>query len=104
MNTETLLRDEKGTLFVGSTRVLLQNIITARGRGETPEQIREEFPSLSLAQVYGAILYYLEHQETLDTRFAENQRQFDDADTANRAARADFFDAMRNRFDATRAP
>ncbi len=103
MNTETLIRDEEGALFVGSTRVLLQNIVTARGRGETPEQIRENFPSLSLAQVYGAILYYLEHQETLDACFAEYQRQLDDADAANREAHTDFFDAMRHRFGAARA-
>lgn len=32
MNTETLIRDEQGHLFVGSTRVSLENIIIARAR------------------------------------------------------------------------
>lgn len=103
MNTETLIRDEQGNLFVGSTRVSLENIIVARARGETPEQIRDNFPSLALAQVYGAILYYLEHQDALDAWFAENQRRLDEADAANRAEHADFFGAMRRRFDTARA-
>lgn len=100
MNTETLMRDVGGTLFVGVSRVSLQNIVTARQRGETPEQIRDDFPSLTLAQVYGAILYYLEHQEELDALFTEYQRQLDEADAANRVPQAEFLDTMRSRFDA----
>ena len=103
MNTETLIRDERGNLFVGSSRVSLENIISARARGETPEQIRDNFPSLTLAQVYGAILYYLEHQDALDAWFTKNQRRLDEADAANRAEHADFFDAMRRRFEDARA-
>ena len=103
MNTETLIRDERGNLFVGSSRVSLENIISARARGETPEQIRDNFPSLTLAQVYGAILYYLEHQDALDAWFTKNQRRLDEADAANRAEHADFFEAMRSRFDTVRA-
>lgn len=103
MNTEMLIRDVKGDLFVGSSRVSLQNIITARSRGETPEQIQENFPSLTLAQVYGAILYYLEHQESLDAWFAETQQRLDDADRVNRQGHTDFYNGMRARFDRARA-
>lgn len=78
-------------------------ISSSHGRGETPEQICIDFPSLTLAQVYGAILYYLEHQDALDAWFAENQRGLDEADAANRAEHADFFEAMRSRFDTARA-
>ncbi len=102
MNTEMLIRDMKGALLVGSSRVSLQNIITARKRGETPEQIQQNFPSFTLAQVYGAILYYLEHQESVDAWLAENQRHLDEADAANQGAHAAFYYAMRSRFDAAR--
>jgi uncharacterized protein (DUF433 family) len=101
MNTETLMREVKGNLFVGSSRVSLQTVITARKRGETPEQIRDNFPSLTLAEVYGAILYYLEHQAALDTAFAEQERALDEADATNRGEHARFFDTMHSRFEAS---
>lgn len=35
-------------------------------RGQGPQAIQERFPSLTLAQVHAAILYYLYHREELD--------------------------------------
>ena len=40
-------------------------------REQSPEQIHEIFPSLSLEQVYAAILYYLRHQERMTAYMAE---------------------------------
>ncbi len=102
MNTETLIRVADGDLFVGQSRVLLENIVTANRRGETAEQIQENFPSLSLQQVYGALVYYLDHQTELDARFAEDQQALDDAHAANRAAHAEFFEDMRARSNRAR--
>jgi hypothetical protein len=79
--------------------VLLRNVVTARARGETPEQIQDNFPSLTLAQVHGAIVYYLEHQDELDARFTEEDHALDEMHAENRAANADFFDNMRARFE-----
>lgn len=103
MNTDRLIRDIDGDLFVGSSRVLLQNLVVARKRGETPEQMRDNFPGLSLAQIYGAIVYYLEHQDVLDAKFLADELALDEAHAANYSAHAEFFDAMRARFEAARA-
>jgi hypothetical protein len=81
---------------------LLSDLVAARARGETPERMREQFPSLPLAQVYGALVYYLEHQPELDARFMEERRTLDALRTANRAAHAEVFDALRARFEAER--
>jgi hypothetical protein len=35
--------------------------------GDTPESIVQSFPVLTLEQVYGAIAYYLRHQDTIDS-------------------------------------
>jgi uncharacterized protein (DUF433 family) len=102
MNTDLLIRASESDLFVGESRVLLRNIVTARARGETPEQIQANFPSLSLAQVHGAIVYYLEHQDELDARFAEDDHALDEAHAENRAANASFLDEMRARFASIR--
>jgi uncharacterized protein (DUF433 family) len=103
VNTDNLTRERDGNLLVAASRVSLQTIVTARRRGETPEAIQENFPTLSLAEVYGTLTYYFEHRDELDARFAEEQRVLDELDAANRAAHADFFDAMRARFAAAHA-
>jgi uncharacterized protein (DUF433 family) len=103
MNTDTLVRDVDGDLFIGASRVLLQDVITARARGQTPEQIRDDFPSLTLAQIHGAIVYYLEHQAHLDDHFEQNRRALDELHAASYTAQAEFVDTMRTRFEAARA-
>ena len=98
-----LIRALDSDLFVGESRVLLRNVVTARARGETPEQIQANFPTLTLAQVHGAIVYYLEHQQELDARFAADDQALDEAHAENRAANSDFFDTMRARFEAAKS-
>lgn len=53
------------------------------------EELREGFPALSLAQVYGAIAYYLDHQASLDAGWADDdlraQRQREQARRDNPA-------------------
>ena len=100
MNTDLLIRALDSDLFIGKSRVLLRNVVTARARGETPEQIQANFPSLSLAQVHGAIVYYLEHQDELDARFAAEDQTLEETHVANRTANADFFNNMRTRLES----
>lgn len=59
--------DEHGRLRVGNTRVLLDLVIYAYWRGETPETITASYPTLSLDDVYLALGYYLRHRQDIDT-------------------------------------
>jgi uncharacterized protein (DUF433 family) len=52
---------------VAGTRVALDSIVRRFWEGDTPESIVQSFPVLTLEQVYGAIAYYLRHQECIDT-------------------------------------
>lgn len=73
-----LATDPQGVIRVGGTRVPLDTLIAAHMRGETPEQICEAYSSLRIADVYGAIAYYLRHQEEMDAylvRRREHARQ-----------------------------
>jgi len=64
MGEKTYVRvDEHGVMRVGSTRVMLDSVVAAFEEGHSPETIREQYPSLSLEEVYGAITYYLSHTE-----------------------------------------
>lgn len=54
--------DEYGVLRVGATRVMLDSVIAAFRQGHSSETIRQQYPALSLEEVYGSIAYYLAHR------------------------------------------
>jgi uncharacterized protein (DUF433 family) len=57
--TIPLRRDKHGAIRVGQTRVLLELVIHASFVGETPEGIVDSYPSLTTADVYAVLVYYL---------------------------------------------
>ena len=61
-----LTRWDDGSIRIGSSRIPLDSIVHAFADGATAEQIQDDFPSLSLREIYGAISYYLEHQEDVE--------------------------------------
>lgn len=61
-----LRADEHGAIRVGETRVLLELVIHAYDMGETPEGIVESYPSLTIADVYAVIGYYLSNRKSVD--------------------------------------
>ena len=58
--------DKDGRIRVSGTRVLLDLIVDAYHRGETPEHMVQMYPTLTLDHVYLAIGYYLRHRDTVD--------------------------------------
>ena len=54
-----LREDTPGVFRVGESRVLLELVIRAVQRGETPESIVQSYDTLSLSDVYAVISYYL---------------------------------------------
>jgi len=65
--TVPLYTDEHGAIRVGETRVLLELLIHAYYRGETPEGIVDSYPTLTTADVYAVIGYYLQNREQIDS-------------------------------------
>jgi len=55
--------DEHGVIRVGTTRVMLDALVAGFEQGHSPETIQQQFPALSLEEVYGAITYYLSHRD-----------------------------------------
>ncbi|MBF6592249.1 MAG: hypothetical protein IVW57_17190 [Ktedonobacterales bacterium] len=61
------VRRRAGHYYLGASRVSLASVLWLWQRhGEPPEAIQQSFPSVSLAAIYGAIAYYLDHQPMLD--------------------------------------
>jgi uncharacterized protein (DUF433 family) len=51
--------DEYGVMRVGESRVMLDSVVTAFEQGHSAETIQQQYPALSLEEVYGAIAGYL---------------------------------------------
>lgn len=69
---------EDGSIRVTGSRVTLDSIIQSYQLGETPEQIAGNFPSISLADIYAAITYYLTHTAEVDEYLREREREADE--------------------------
>lgn len=53
------------------SRIGIESILDEYARRQTPEAIQQMFPSLSLEQVYAAILFYLRNKGAMDRYLAE---------------------------------
>lgn len=72
-----LVLDRDGVLRVANTRVTLATVVTAFHQGATAETIVQQYPSLTLADVYAVIGYYLRHQNDVDLYLAEQGQEAD---------------------------
>jgi hypothetical protein len=54
----------------------LASIIHAFRDGASPKTIQQSFPSLSLAQAYGAIAFYLSHPQESEAYLQELKRKW----------------------------
>jgi len=73
--TTPLIQEADGTVRITGSRVTLDTIIGAFQKGATAEQIQDSFPSLSLAQIYGTIAYYLDHEADVETYLYERRKE-----------------------------
>jgi len=68
----------EGGFYITGSRVSLASVIYAFRDGASPETIRQNFPSLSLAQVYGAIAFYLNHPQESEAYLQELKRKWEE--------------------------
>jgi uncharacterized protein (DUF433 family) len=68
------LEVREGKVCVAGTRIGLDVLIHDFRRGETPEGILQAYPSIgSLAKVYGAITFILEHPQAIGSYLEEQE-------------------------------
>jgi uncharacterized protein (DUF433 family) len=72
-NKTYVREDEHGVLRVSDTRVMLDSIVASFEQGHSPESIQQQYPALTLEEVYGAITYCLSHREEV-AAYLERQR------------------------------
>lgn len=69
-----LTQTDQGTWRIAGTRVSADSVVAAFWAGSTPEEICQDYNSLSLPQVYRFIAFYLENQQQVDA-YLQAQRQ-----------------------------
>lgn len=93
----------QGVVRIGGTRVSLDSIVDRHRQGESPAEIHESFPAVSLADVHAALAYYLRHQDEVESYLAEREaaaeriRRQVDARPESQALRAKLLAARRSR-------
>jgi uncharacterized protein (DUF433 family) len=69
--------ERNGGYYVAGTRVSLDSIVQCFNEGLSPETILEEFDTLTLAQVFGAIAFYLDNQPAVDSYRMRQMQRFE---------------------------
>jgi len=75
--TKEYIEERDGGYYVAGTRVSLDSIVQCFNEGLSPETILREFETLALAQVFGAIAFYLENQPAIDVYRARQRQRFE---------------------------
>jgi len=71
--TLPLAADANGVVHVGKTRVTLDTVVTAFSEGATAEEIVQQYPSLTLADVYHVLAYYLRQPAEIEAYLRQRQ-------------------------------
>ena len=69
------IEQRNGGLYIAGSRVSLDSVVIRFQEGGSPDRIVQSFPTLKLSHVYGAIAYYLEHEEMVKEYIAEGERE-----------------------------
>ena len=69
---------EDGTIRMADSRVSLDSVVHHYKLGASAEQITQKFPELDLADVYAAITYYLNHEETVEEYLRQQEAKGDE--------------------------
>ena len=74
--------------WMTGTRISLDSLVHAFKRGAAPESMQRAFPLLTLEEIYGAITFYLAHEQEIDAYLAQAEAAFEvQARALNAAAR-----------------
>ena len=73
------VEETNGGYAIAGSRVSLESIVIPFLDGASPETLVDEFPTLSLEQVYGAITFYLAYRAEVDAYLKETEGLWEEA-------------------------
>ncbi|HLQ46614.1 MAG TPA: DUF433 domain-containing protein [Planctomycetaceae bacterium] len=72
-----VVQDDQQVFRVGKARVPLESVVISFREGASAETIHEQYPSLSLEEVYGAIAFYLGERKLVDINLQRQRESYD---------------------------
>lgn len=88
------VEQQDGAYRVAGTRVSLDSVVYAFRRGASPESIQRSYPLLTLEQIYGAIAFYLAHEEEIDRYLSAGEEEFAETRRAQREAHPEWHERL----------
>jgi Protein of unknown function (DUF433) len=73
---KSYIEERDAGYWIAQTRISLDSVVYSFLNGESPESIAQNFPFLSLEQVYGAIAFYLANRELVDDYLEDGEAEF----------------------------
>jgi uncharacterized protein (DUF433 family) len=73
---KTYIEQRDTGYWITGTRISLDSVVLSYLNGESPENIAQNFPLLSLEQIYGAIAFYLSNRDIVDTYLEKSEDEF----------------------------
>lgn len=67
-----------GAYRIGDSRVSLDSVVYAWLQGQSPDTIADNFPVLTLEEVYGAITFYLSNRDAIDEYLRQQKAEFEE--------------------------
>jgi uncharacterized protein (DUF433 family) len=71
-----------GHLRINGTRMTVNQLVVYYKQGYTPEEIADQYPHLTLAQVYTALAYYHANREEIEAELAAEKLEADQLEQA----------------------
>lgn len=87
--------DDQGVMRVSHTRVMLDSIVAGFEQGHSPETIQQQYPALSLEEVYGAITYYLAHRDEVEAYLKRQDKQWESWRATSQAGASPVIERLR---------
>jgi uncharacterized protein (DUF433 family) len=70
--------DERGVARVAGSRTkVAQIVLDATVRDWSPDEIKSQYPHLSLADIHAAMAFYYDHQEEVDAQIDKDRADFE---------------------------
>jgi len=72
-----ILDEARVPVIAGTTMKVVELVLAQAAYGWSAEELRGQFPYLTLGQIYSALAYYWDHQEELDADIEGRVRKVD---------------------------
>jgi uncharacterized protein (DUF433 family) len=102
--TSEYIEERNGGYYISGTRISLDSIVYSFERGNSPELIQQSFPRLKLAQIYGAVAFFLDHEAEVREYLANEERRIQESSIPLSEANPELWDRLQRAREELQKP